>query len=65
MEKNKIVKTKQGNLDVWEHESAAGKAAAEQMYASRIFDKEKRIHIFKLHSSVNALQSYINNLNLV
>lgn len=65
MLKDKIVRTKQGNLEIWEHEVGTHNPLAEQKYASRIFNKVKSRNIFKIHSSAQELQVYIDDLNLI
>jgi len=63
MLKDKIVKTKQGNLVVWKLEEK-GKTTAEQKYASKIFDKIKNLNVFKVHSNALTLDAYISHLNV-
>lgn len=65
MRKDRNVKTIQGNLEIWEHEVGDYNAEAEQKYASRIFNKQKSQHIFKVHSSAKALDAYISGLNII
>ena len=63
MLKDKIVKTKQGTLEIWEHEVGDQKNTDEQKYASRIFNKTTSRNVFKIHSSAKELEVYIHDLN--
>ena len=67
MLKDKIVKTKQGTLEIWEHEveTKPNTEPAETKYASRIFNKVKSRNVFKIHSTARELELYINDLNQV
>ncbi len=62
--KDKTVRTKQGVLEIWEHEGGTPTASTEQKYASRIFNKIKSCNVIKVHSSAHELQVYIDHLNL-
>lgn len=64
MVKDKIVKTNQGNLEIWQHQLGAYNAAIEQKYASRIFNKKTHRNDLKIHTSAKALELYIDTLNL-
>jgi hypothetical protein len=65
MLKDKTVKTKQGNLEIWEHQLGAYNPAIEQKYASRIFNKQTLRNDLKIHISAKALELYISSLNLM
>lgn len=65
IKKDRTVNTKQGKLTIWEHDSETIVSSPEQRYASKIYNDVKGTYTFKLHSSLNALESYINVLNIV
>jgi|GEM_PF-3021309 len=62
MLKDKIIKTRQGNLVVWLLEEK-GKTVIEKKYASRIFDKIKNLNVFKVHANELTLDAYVHFLN--
>lgn len=64
MSKDKTVRTKQGVLEIWEHEAGIPSASNEQKYASRIFNKVKGCNVIKVHFSLRELDAYIDYLNL-
>jgi hypothetical protein len=60
----KTLKTNQGKLEIWEHESQYNNGSSEQKYASRIFNKVTCRSVFKIHSSSQELEIYIESLNI-
>jgi hypothetical protein len=64
MIKDKTVITKQGKVVIWEHTGEAGRTQTEQKYASKFFNKAKKLNVFKIHSSSRDLDLYIDSLNI-
>jgi hypothetical protein len=63
MEKEKIVTTNRGKLEIWQHESNPYDASAEQKFGTRLSDRVTFAKVIKVHSCAEALEVYISGLN--
>lgn len=64
MATSRTVKTKQGNLDIWEHVTEHYNASDEKKYASKIFMKSTSRNVYKIHASAKDVDTYIEALDL-